>query len=141
MAPARGARSDRGGPRADRPARPRSRGGDRAAARRRRARRPRRPLPSGARTEPRRGRPRPAARRRSLCPPFYGMHALTMLAPFVLLLLAAPPATPSAFESIAGRALTDGATLATVTDLADRIGPRLSGSEGAAEAVRWGVSQ
>ncbi|MGZ6163468.1 MAG: M20/M25/M40 family metallo-hydrolase [Myxococcaceae bacterium] len=65
-----------------------------------------------------------------------------MLAPLALLLLAAPPAaTPSTVEGIVGRALTDGATLATVTDLADRIGPRLSGSPGAAEAVRWGVEQ
>jgi len=63
-----------------------------------------------------------------------------MLAPLVLTLLAAPPA-PSAAESILGRALTDGATLATLTDLTDRIGPRLSGSPGAAEAVRWGVQQ
>ncbi|HZJ52745.1 MAG TPA: M20/M25/M40 family metallo-hydrolase [Myxococcaceae bacterium] len=65
-----------------------------------------------------------------------------MLVPLTLLLLAAPPpAAPSTFESIVGRALTDGATLATVTDLADRIGPRLSGSDGAAEAVRWAVAE
>ena len=65
-----------------------------------------------------------------------------MLAPLVLGLLAAtPPQAPSAFESLVGRALTDGATLATVTDLADRVGPRLSGSQGAAEAVRWSVAQ
>jgi hypothetical protein len=65
-----------------------------------------------------------------------------MLAPLALLLLAAPPpAAPSTFESLVGRALTDGATLATVTDLADRIGPRLVGSDGAAEAVRWAVAQ
>jgi hypothetical protein len=65
-----------------------------------------------------------------------------MLAQLVLALLAAPPSTaPSAFESIVGRALTDGATLATVTDLTDRIGPRLSGSPGAADAVRWAVER
>jgi hypothetical protein len=65
-----------------------------------------------------------------------------MVFPVLLTLLAATPApAPSPFESIAGRALTDGATLATVTDLADRIGPRLSGSDGAAEAVRWAVGQ
>ena len=65
-----------------------------------------------------------------------------MLAPLVLVLLAAPPPpAPSPVETILGRALTDGATLATVTDLADRVGPRLSGSPGAAEAVRWGVEQ
>ncbi len=63
-----------------------------------------------------------------------GSLALTLLA-------AAPSSAPSAFESIAGRALTDGATLATVTDLTDRIGPRLSGSQGAADAVRWAVEQ
>jgi hypothetical protein len=66
-----------------------------------------------------------------------------MVFPLLLVLLAAPPpsSAPSPFESIAGRALTDGATLATVTDLADRVGPRLSGSDGAAEAVRWAVAQ
>lgn len=70
------------------------------------------------------------------------MHVLTMVSPFVLVLLAAsPPAAPSPFETIAGRALTDGATLAAVTDLADRVGQRLSGSDGAAEGVRWAVGQ
>ena len=70
------------------------------------------------------------------------MHVLTMLAPFVLVLLAAsPPTAPSPVETIVGRALTDGATLATVTDLADRVGQRLSGSDGAAEGVRWAVAQ
>ncbi len=65
-----------------------------------------------------------------------------MLAPIVLLALAAPPpATSSPAEAIVGRALTDGATLATVTDLTDRVGPRLSGSPGAAQAVRWAVEQ
>ena len=70
------------------------------------------------------------------------MHVVTMVSPLVLVLLAAAPApAPSPFESIAGRALTDGATLATVTDLTDRVGPRLSGSDGAAEGVRWAVAQ
>ena len=70
------------------------------------------------------------------------MHVLTMVCPFVLVLLAAsPPAAPSPFETIAGRALTDGATLAAATDLADRVGQRLSGSDGAAEGVRWAVAQ
>ena len=65
-----------------------------------------------------------------------------MLAQLTLALLAAPPASPpSTFESVAGRALTDGLTLATVTDLTDRVGPRLSGSQGAADAVRWVVEQ
>ncbi|HVP59459.1 MAG TPA: M20/M25/M40 family metallo-hydrolase [Myxococcaceae bacterium] len=65
-----------------------------------------------------------------------------MLAPLLLTLLAAPPSSaPSPVESIVGRALSDGATLATVTDLTDRIGPRLSGSQGAEDAVRWGVEQ
>jgi carboxypeptidase Q len=65
-----------------------------------------------------------------------------MLVPLALVLLAAPqPPAPSTFESLVGRALTDGATMATATDLADRIGPRLIGSEGAAEAVRWAVTQ
>ena len=70
------------------------------------------------------------------------MHVVTMVFPALLILLAAPPSTaPSPFETIAGRALTDGATLATVTELVDRIGPRLSGSDGAAEAVRWAIGQ
>src|SRR5689334_9021934 len=70
------------------------------------------------------------------------MHHSTMVSPFVLLLLAAPPQpTPAPFETIAGRALTDGATLASVTDLSDRVGQRLSGSDGAAEGVRWAVAQ
>jgi len=70
------------------------------------------------------------------------MHVVTMVRPLVLVLLAAAPVpAPSPFESIAGRALTDGATLATVTDLTDRVGPRLSGSDGAAEGVRWAVAQ
>ena len=70
------------------------------------------------------------------------MHVVTMVFPFALALLAAAPAAaPSPFESIAGRALTDGATMATVTDLTDRVGPRLSGSDGAAEAIRWAVAQ
>ena len=69
------------------------------------------------------------------------MH-VPMLSPFVLLLLAAaPPPGPSPFETIAGRALTDGATLAAATDLADRVGQRLSGSDGAAEGIRWAVAQ
>lgn len=67
-----------------------------------------------------------------------------MVSPLVLLLLAATaqsPPSPAPFETIAGRALTDGATLASVTDLADRVGQRLSGSDGAAEGVRWAVAQ
>lgn len=62
-----------------------------------------------------------------------------MLALLALVLAAAPSPTP--VESIVGRALTDGATMATLTDLTDRVGPRLTGSPGAAEAVRWGVEQ
>src|SRR5262249_10333412 len=44
-------------------------------------------------------------------------------------------------ETILGSALADGNALATVTDLADKVGPRLSGSEGAAEALRWSVGK
>ena len=45
-----------------------------------------------------------------------------MLVPLAFVLLAAPPPpAPSTFETLVGRALTDGATMATATDLADRI--------------------
>ena len=66
-----------------------------------------------------------------------------MLSVIALVVLAAPPApaAPTQVESIVGRALTDGATMATVTDLADRVCSRLAGSPGSAEAVRWGVEQ
>lgn len=66
-----------------------------------------------------------------------------MLLPLALLLLAAAPSAspPSTVELLIGRALTDGATLSAVTDLADRVGPRLSGTQGAADAVRWAVEQ
>jgi carboxypeptidase Q len=66
-----------------------------------------------------------------------------MLAALALAVLAAAPPSPSPspVDAVLGRALTDGATLATVTDLTDRIGQRLSGSPGAAEAVRWAVEQ
>jgi Zn-dependent M28 family amino/carboxypeptidase len=65
-----------------------------------------------------------------------------MLAPLVLVLLAAPPApAPTPAETILGGALASGNTMATATDLADRVGQRLSGSEGAAEALRWAVGK
>jgi Zn-dependent M28 family amino/carboxypeptidase len=65
-----------------------------------------------------------------------------MLAPLVLVVLAAPPAAaPTPAQTLLGSALADGNTLATVTELADQVGPRLTGSEGAAEAVRWAVGK
>jgi len=65
-----------------------------------------------------------------------------MLVPLAFVLLAAPPASASTpAETLLGSALADGNTLATVTELTDQIGPRLSGSEGAAEAVRWAVGK
>jgi carboxypeptidase Q len=61
-----------------------------------------------------------------------------MFASLLVTLLAAAP-TPS--EVILGGALSEGGAMARVTDLTDRVGARLSGSAGAAEAVRWGVEQ
>ena len=62
-----------------------------------------------------------------------------------MLLAAAPPARPPNPEvevaKLVGAALTDGLTYARVEDLSDRIGPRLSGSKGAANAVLWAKAQ
>jgi carboxypeptidase Q len=61
-----------------------------------------------------------------------------MVAAFLAAILAAAPG-PS--DVILGGALSEGGAMARVTDLTDRVGARLSGSAGAAEAVRWGVEQ
>ena len=58
-----------------------------------------------------------------------------------LLLAAAQPSTPSPAEVLLGDALAEGGAMARLTDLTDRVGPRLTGSPGAAEAVRWAVEQ
>jgi carboxypeptidase Q len=60
---------------------------------------------------------------------------------FVPLLATLLAAAPTASEVILGGALGEGGAMARVTDLSDRVGPRLSGSAGAAEAVRWAVDQ
>ncbi|MET0404643.1 MAG: M20/M25/M40 family metallo-hydrolase [Cystobacter sp.] len=78
--------------------------------------------------------------------------ALPLSAALFCLLSAAPkaPARPAATapapagpslqvaEQLIGAALTDGHAYARLAELADGIGPRLSGSEGAEAAVRWG---
>ena len=58
-----------------------------------------------------------------------------------LLLAAAPASSPSPTDVLLGEAIAEGGAMARLTDLTDRIGPRLSGSAGAAEAVRWSVEQ
>jgi len=60
---------------------------------------------------------------------------------FVPLLATLLAAAPSASEVILGGALSEGGAMARVTDLSDRVGARLSGSAGAAEAVRWAADQ
>ena len=70
-------------------------------------------------------------------------------APLLLLLLAARPTPPpppppdpaKAIAALVGGALSDGLTWARIADLTDRIGPRLSGSEGFARAVPWAQAQ
>lgn len=54
-------------------------------------------------------------------------------------LLAAPPAEPHAEAAarLVGAAMTDGVAWSRLAELADTIGPRLSGSPGAAAAVEW----
>ena len=55
-----------------------------------------------------------------------------------LLLAAAAPFPPDVAQRLVGGALTDGVAYARLAELTDTIGPRLSGSAGAAAAVRWG---
>jgi carboxypeptidase Q len=60
---------------------------------------------------------------------------LPMLAAAVL------AAAPSASDAILGGALAEGGAMSRLTDLTDRVGKRLTGSPGAADAVKWGVEQ
>ena len=71
-----------------------------------------------------------------------------IVAPFLLMLVAARPAPPPppvdparTISALVGGALSDGLSWARVADLTDRIGPRLSGSEGFARAVPWAQAQ
>jgi len=59
----------------------------------------------------------------------------------MIALLAAPPYSPEVAARLVGFALTDGVAYARVAELADGIGPRLSGSPGAEAAVRWAVQR
>ncbi|EPX64223.1 Aminopeptidase [Cystobacter fuscus DSM 2262] len=77
------------------------------------------------------------------------MPAALPLSAALLCLLSAPPKAPAkaaqapsgpspqVAEQLIGAALTDGHAYARLAELADGIGPRLSGSEGADAAVRW----
>ena len=44
-------------------------------------------------------------------------------------------------QTLIGRALTDGLTWERLTQLTEQVGPRLSGSPGAEEAVRWALAR
>ncbi len=59
---------------------------------------------------------------------------------FALLLLA-PVASPDAAARIIGGALSDNIAYQRLADLTETVGPRLSGSDGAAAAVRWGLAR
>ena len=59
---------------------------------------------------------------------------------YLALLLAAPDPQDVAARLIGG-ALSDGQAYAHVADLTETIGPRLSGSAGAAAAVKWGEAR
>jgi len=59
----------------------------------------------------------------------------------LIALLAAPPYSPDVAARLIGGALSDGVAYARVAELADDIGPRLSGSAGAEAAVRWAVQR
>jgi Zn-dependent M28 family amino/carboxypeptidase len=64
-------------------------------------------------------------------------YALLILLP--LLGGAAPDSSP--LPRLMGMALSDGKAAAIVESLTDRVGPRPSGSPGAAQAVQWAVAQ
>ena len=57
------------------------------------------------------------------------------------LLLAAAPVSPDVANRLVGGALADGVAYARLEELTDTIGPRLSGSPGAAAAVQWALKK
>ena len=57
------------------------------------------------------------------------------------LLLAAAPVPPDVARRLVGGALADGVAYARLEELTDTIGPRLSGSPGAAAAVQWALAK
>ena len=57
------------------------------------------------------------------------------------LLVLAPLTNADAAQRLIGGALSDGHAYARLGELTDTIGPRLSGSAGAAAAVQWGLSR
>lgn len=59
----------------------------------------------------------------------------------LIALLAAPPYSPDVAARLIGGALSDGGAYTRVAELADGIGPRLSGSAGADAAVKWAVDR
>ena len=59
---------------------------------------------------------------------------------FALLLVAAP-LSPEIAHQLVGGAMADGVAYARLEELTDTIGPRLSGSPGAAAAVQWALKK
>ena len=57
------------------------------------------------------------------------------------LLLVAGPVSPDVAHRLVGGALADGVAYARLEELTDTIGPRLSGSPGAAAAVQWALKK
>ena len=57
------------------------------------------------------------------------------------LLLALAPVSPDVGRRLLGGALADGVAYARLEELTDTIGPRLSGSPGAAAAVQWALAK
>lgn len=60
---------------------------------------------------------------------------------FLALLLIAAPVSPAVARQLVGGALADGVAFARLEELTDTIGPRLSGSPGAAAAVQWALKK
>jgi len=59
----------------------------------------------------------------------------------LLAVLAAPPVPAEVARRLVGGALTEGVAYARLQELADGIGPRLSGSKGAEDAVQWALKK
>ena len=57
------------------------------------------------------------------------------------LLLLSSPVAPDVAHRLVGGALSDGVAYQRLEELTDTIGPRLSGSPGAAAAVKWGLAR